>query len=166
MTLVYLKVWLSDCFFQTILFSTASTLGILSVGNCLWNYVLPNIFKYQIILINIFFFFCIFRRVFWIGHKMVIHFSHQIWDFFDPLNIMIIYKVYSEQHTRAGTNMSFIGMLKPIIMSYKLTTCQLLYLTNTYKPREILLTILSLCSTEMITYTFTLTLIPFTLPGN
>ena len=32
-------------------------------------------------------------------------------------------------------------MLKPIIISYKLTTCQLLYLTNTYKPREILLTI-------------------------
>ena len=35
----------------------------------------------------------------------------------------------------------YIGMLKPIIISYKLTTCQLLYLTNTYKPREILLTI-------------------------
>ena len=32
-------------------------------------------------------------------------------------------------------------MLKPIIISYKLTMCQLLYLTNTYKPREILLTI-------------------------
>ena len=27
------------------------------------------------------------------------------------------------------------------IISYKLTTCQLLYLTNIYKPREILLTI-------------------------
>ena len=35
-------------------------------------------------------------------------------------------------------------MLDPIITSYKLTTCQLLYLTNTYKPREILLTIVSL----------------------
>ena len=34
-------------------------------------------------------------------------------------------------------------MLKPIIISYKLTTCQLLYLTTTYKPREILLTIIS-----------------------
>ena len=33
-------------------------------------------------------------------------------------------------------------MLKPIIISFKLITCQLLYLTNTYKPREILLTIL------------------------
>ena len=33
------------------------------------------------------------------------------------------------------------GMLGPIITSYKLTTCQLLYLTNTYKHREILLTI-------------------------
>ena len=32
-------------------------------------------------------------------------------------------------------------MLKPIIISYKLTTCQLIYFTNTYKPREILLTI-------------------------
>ena len=32
-------------------------------------------------------------------------------------------------------------MLKPIIISYKLTTCQFLYLTNTYKPREILLKI-------------------------
>ena len=32
-------------------------------------------------------------------------------------------------------------MLKPIIVSYKLTTCQLLFLTNTNKPREILLTI-------------------------
>ena len=32
-------------------------------------------------------------------------------------------------------------MLKPIIISFKLTTCQLLYLTSTYKPREILLTI-------------------------
>ena len=30
-------------------------------------------------------------------------------------------------------------MMKPIIISYKLTTCQLIYLTNTYKPREILL---------------------------
>ena len=32
------------------------------------------------------------------------------------------------------------GMLKPIIVN-KLTMCQLLYLTNTYKPREILLII-------------------------
>ena len=34
------------------------------------------------------------------------------------------------------------GMLKPIIISYKLTTCHLLYLTNSYKPKEILLTII------------------------
>ena len=27
-------------------------------------------------------------------------------------------------------------MLRPVIISYKLTTCQLLYLTNTYKHRE------------------------------
>ena len=33
-------------------------------------------------------------------------------------------------------------MLKPIIISYKLTTCHLLYLTNSYKPKEILLTII------------------------
>ena len=33
-------------------------------------------------------------------------------------------------------------MLKPIIISFKIATCQLLYLTNTYKPREILLTII------------------------
>ena len=32
-------------------------------------------------------------------------------------------------------------MLDPIINSYELTTCQLLYLTNTYKPKGILLTI-------------------------
>ena len=32
-------------------------------------------------------------------------------------------------------------MLKPIIISYKLTACQLVYLTNTYKPREVLITI-------------------------
>ena len=35
-------------------------------------------------------------------------------------------------------------MLKPIIISFKLITCQLLYLTNTYKPREILLTIVAI----------------------
>ena len=33
------------------------------------------------------------------------------------------------------------GMLDLIIISYKLTMCQLLYLTISYKPREILLTI-------------------------
>ena len=72
---------------------------------------------------------------------------------------MIRYKVYSEQHPRVGLNIQHViyeqlaragqntcpvykGMLKPIIISYKLTTCQLLYLTNTYKPREILFTIL------------------------
>ena len=32
-------------------------------------------------------------------------------------------------------------MLDPIIISYKLVTSQLLYLKNTYKPKEILLTI-------------------------
>ena len=40
-------------------------------------------------------------------------------------------------------------MLKPIIISYKLTTCQLLYLTNTHKPREILLTIATVPYTNM-----------------
>ena len=48
-------------------------------------------------------------------------------------------------------------MLKPIINSYKLTTCQLLYLTNTYKPREILLTIrklyfLNFCWFRLVKY--------------
>ena len=33
-------------------------------------------------------------------------------------------------------------MSNPIIISYKLTTCQLLYLTNTYKSREMPLTIM------------------------
>ena len=50
-------------------------------------------------------------------------------------------------------------MLKPIVISYKLTMCQLLDLTNTYKPREILITIhmqaLKLILTSLVEYELT-----------
>ena len=40
------------------------------------------------------------------------------------------------------TFMITFSQSQQIIISHKLTTCQLLYFTNTYKPREILVTIL------------------------
>ena len=47
-------------------------------------------------------------------------------------SIMIIYKVWIMNELCPV----YKGMLDTIIISYKLTTCQLLYLTNTYKHRE------------------------------
>ena len=49
---------------------------------------------------------------------------------------------YHHSYTNTDScNDLFSPNVSSFVFAYKLTTCQLLYLTNTYKPREILLTI-------------------------